>query len=68
MPYGQRWRRYRRMFWQHFYPKAVAEYRPVQQSVARNFIRKLLDDPARFKEHLRQYVTSSATIVRSNTF
>ncbi|KAM5539479.1 hypothetical protein V8D89_006931 [Ganoderma adspersum] len=62
MPYGPRWRRHRRAFWQHFYPAATKKYYATQKQSARVFLRKLLDDPADLYDHIRY--TFSATIVK----
>ncbi|RPD62673.1 CyP450 monooxygenase [Lentinus tigrinus ALCF2SS1-7] len=62
MPYGQRWRRHRRAFWQHFLPASSLRYVPLQERSARLFLRKLLDDPSRLCEHIRY--TFMATIVK----
>ncbi|KAI8974876.1 cytochrome P450 [Trametes punicea] len=42
--YDDQWRTMRRLFWQHFQPSAVQNYRPIQQREARRFLRKLLED------------------------
>ena len=56
MPYGQHWRRHRRLFWQHFHPGVISKYNAVQQDVSRAFLGKLLTSPERLEEHIRQYV------------
>lgn len=56
MPYGQNWRRHRRLFWQHFHPGVISEYHAVQRDVSGLFLDKLLASPERFEEHIRQYV------------
>lgn len=53
MPYGDRWRRHRRAFWQHFRPQAIIEYQAVQRTMAGKFLLKVLQNPTRFKEHIR---------------
>ncbi len=53
MPYGDRWRRHRRAFWQYFRPQAGIEYRAVQRAMAGRFLRKVLRTPHELKEHLR---------------
>ncbi|KAI0770060.1 cytochrome P450 [Fomes fomentarius] len=42
IPYGQRWRSYRRAIWQYFHPDAINKYYP-----------KLLDNPEDFRKHIR---------------
>ncbi|RDX45824.1 cytochrome P450 [Lentinus brumalis] len=53
MPYGQRWRRHRRAFWQHFNQGAAVAYWPAQRASAHQFLWKLLRDASRFREHIR---------------
>ena len=57
MAYGQDWRRYRRLFWQHFHPGVVSKYYGVQRDESRQFLSKLLSCPERLEEHIRQYVS-----------
>ena len=52
MGYGQRWRDYRRAFWQHFHPGAIHDYRSVQLAAVRTFIVKLLHDPENLRRHI----------------
>ncbi|KAI0659605.1 CyP450 monooxygenase [Cubamyces menziesii] len=42
--YGDDWRRVRRLFWQHFQPSAVGQFKLVQQREAHDLLRRLLDD------------------------
>ncbi|KAL7277161.1 hypothetical protein ACG7TL_009007 [Trametes sanguinea] len=42
--YDDEWRRMRRLFWHHFQPSAVVQYRPVQQREARSLLQALLED------------------------
>ncbi|KAI0712492.1 cytochrome P450 [Earliella scabrosa] len=53
MPYGQHWRRHRRLFWQHFHPGVISKYHGVQQEVSGQFLNKLLANPERLEEHIR---------------
>ncbi len=53
MPYGQNWRRHRRLFWQQFHPGVVSKYHAVQENVSLLFLSKLLTNPERFEEHIR---------------
>ncbi len=53
MPYGTRWRRHRRVFWQHFYPAAIEKYHAAQSQSARVFLRKLLADTTDLREDIR---------------
>ncbi|KAI1791791.1 cytochrome P450 [Ganoderma leucocontextum] len=62
MPYGQRWRRHKRAFWQYFNPGAIPSYQPIQRSGAHRFLNKLLKAPSELREHIR--FTFSAAIVK----
>ncbi|TEB29676.1 cytochrome P450 [Coprinellus micaceus] len=53
MPYGNRWRQYRRAFHQHFNQLAIPRYHPIMQEEASIFLGKLKDDPAQWVTHLR---------------
>ena len=53
MPYGSWWRRHRRAFWQHFLPASIATHVSAQKGYAQMFLRKLLADPSRLREHIR---------------
>ncbi|KAI0373687.1 CyP450 monooxygenase [Pilatotrama ljubarskyi] len=59
MPYGQPWRRHRRLFWQHFHPGVVSKYHPIQRDASSRFLRKLLANPARIEDHIRYTFASS---------
>ncbi|KAJ8463881.1 hypothetical protein ONZ51_g9969 [Trametes cubensis] len=62
MPYGERWKRHRRGFWQHFHPGVVSKYHAAQNVQVRKFLAKLLQDPSRVKEHIR--FNFSATMLK----
>ncbi|KAM5536771.1 hypothetical protein V8D89_009489 [Ganoderma adspersum] len=62
MPYGQRWRRYRRHFWQHFTSRAIEQYRPVTRAAAHQFLARLIERPSQFKSHVRY--TFLATVLK----
>ncbi|KAI0352607.1 CyP450 monooxygenase [Trametes cingulata] len=62
MPYGQRWRRHRRTFWQQFHRGVLPEYYPKQRALAHRFLMKLLESPSRLKDHIRY--TFSATMFK----
>ncbi|KAI0769932.1 cytochrome P450 [Fomes fomentarius] len=59
MPYGQNWRRHRRLFWQQFHPGVVFKYHAVQEEVSLQFLSKLLINPERFEEHIRHSFAAS---------
>ncbi|KAI8996324.1 CyP450 monooxygenase [Trametes punicea] len=42
--YGDRWRRVRRLIWQHFHPNALSQYRATQQVESRRFLRRLYEE------------------------
>ena len=57
LPYGDRFRRYRRFFHSVIGSNALMRpYRPMQEMQTRQFLRKVLKDPDQLQEHLRQYV------------
>ncbi|KAH9889950.1 cytochrome P450 [Cubamyces lactineus] len=61
MRYGERWRSHRRMFWQHFSPDKIVNYRPVQRATTYTFLNKVLSNPANWKR-LAQYVVTASTM------
>ena len=56
MPYGAKWRRYRKAFHEHFQPNIVPNYQPIQLEATKSFLRRLLATPDDFMDHIRQYV------------
>ncbi|KAI0754760.1 cytochrome P450 [Daedaleopsis nitida] len=46
LPYGPRWRLYRRTFWQHFRPVALSKYHWLQENGARRLLTRLLSPPS----------------------
>ncbi|KAM5539416.1 hypothetical protein V8D89_006868 [Ganoderma adspersum] len=63
IPYGQWWRRHRRMFWQRFHPGVVSKQFPLQEEATRKLLLRLLDTPEHFQEHVRY--TLSASMIKS---
>lgn len=55
-PYGKFWRKSRRMFHQEFRHDAVKNLHPEQLKARDELLRRLLDTPERWMEHLRQCV------------
>ena len=53
MPYGQWWRRHRRIFWQYFHPGALPKYQDVLEQGAHRLLSRLLTTPENFEEHIR---------------
>ncbi|KAI0350830.1 cytochrome P450 [Trametes cingulata] len=60
--YTEEWRRHRKAFHQLFHQNVIPDYRPSQIMQTRRFLRKLLDDPAKFVPHIRHLF--GATIMR----
>lgn len=56
MPYGDRWRKHRRIFHQYFRPTASETFRPIQAKKVQDLIFNLLDSPEQFLDHLKTYV------------
>ena len=54
MPYGDTWRRHRRLFHNHFNPSASLIYRDVQMKEAHSLLRSLVDNPEDFARHIRR--------------
>ncbi|KAI0357528.1 cytochrome P450 [Trametes cingulata] len=58
MRYGPFWRRHRRAFWQHFHPGVLSKYLPVQRTIARKFLVKLLEKPGEYRNLIRYNFTA----------
>lgn len=56
MEYGDRWRLHRRFFHQTFRGEAVHRFMPLQHRKVCQLLRRLLDSPDRFSEHIFEYV------------
>lgn len=54
MPYNSEWKEGRRMMHEHLNVKAAQEYRPQIMDEAHEVCRRLLENPDKFMEHLRQ--------------
>lgn len=54
MKYGDVWRRHRRTFHQYFRPDAVATYQSVQLKSTHALLRRLVETPDKFRDHVRQ--------------
>ncbi|KAH9929109.1 cytochrome P450 [Epithele typhae] len=59
MPYGQRWRDHRRVFWQYFHRDSVRAHHSTQRAVTHLLLDKLLTSPSEFKTHTRKAFTAS---------
>lgn len=53
-PYGDRFRKQRRLMWQHFNPQAVVSFRPKQEEKSRYYLNSLLDSPEDFLKHVNR--------------
>ncbi|KAH9929014.1 cytochrome P450 [Epithele typhae] len=58
--YGEEWRRHRRAIHQYFNAGAVAQYAKSQKLETHRLVRRLIDDPEHFRNHLRHFFGSSA--------
>jgi cytochrome P450 len=52
-PYNEWWKSSRKVFHKHFQPSAVPQFRPKKIKAAHGFLRKLIDAPDRFHEHMQ---------------
>ncbi|KAI0826821.1 CyP450 monooxygenase [Trametes gibbosa] len=59
MPYGQQWRRHRRLFWQHFHPGVISKYHSYQREASSKFLQKLFTTPEALEDHIRYAFASS---------
>jgi len=63
LPYGDRFRRYRRFFHGLIGSNSLMKpYRPMQEQQMRRFLRKVMSDPEQLQEHLRH--TAGSIILR----
>ncbi|KAF8467541.1 cytochrome P450 [Russula ochroleuca] len=53
LPYGPRWRAWRKVFYEHFHPNASRQYRPRELRAARQLLENLLRTPEQYRHHLR---------------
>ncbi|KAF8880416.1 cytochrome P450 [Infundibulicybe gibba] len=56
MPYGDLWRRHRRVLQQSFRKDATAQYEPIQTNKIRQMLRVLLEDPDNLTTHAQTAV------------
>ncbi|KAJ7250828.1 cytochrome P450, partial [Mycena haematopus] len=66
LPLGDRWRRHRRMFQQHFRRDRSRNYHPIQMKKIHQLLLGLLSSPQEFREHIKTraiyYVLLAAAI------
>ncbi|KAJ7704674.1 cytochrome P450 [Mycena metata] len=65
LPYGERWRRQRRMFQQHFRRDASQKYRPIQIQKVHSMLEAFLTSSQEFREHIK---TLAAGIIMSTVY
>ncbi|KAJ7675727.1 cytochrome P450 [Mycena polygramma] len=51
LPYGEKWRQYRRLFHKYFHRDAIVAYRPTQMKKIHDHLRALLSTPEDFNAH-----------------
>ena len=66
-PYGEWWRRHRKVFHTYFNPKAIVAQYPVQRKAVHSLLRSLIDFPTKFEDHATRYAHLS-TMLFSSTF
>lgn len=64
MPYGDVWRRHRRVFQNNFNKKAVQNFEPVQTKKVRELLQGLLRAPEKFEAHSKMYPPFYFTVLR----
>lgn len=55
-PYGDLWRRHRKVFQQNFRKDAIGKYEDIVISKVGNMLRSLMDSPEGFVEHYKSWV------------
>ncbi|KAI0753216.1 cytochrome P450 [Daedaleopsis nitida] len=60
-PYGPRWRKTRRAFYEFMSPNAVVQYRPVGERAVKRYLLRLLDQPDQYREDARHMF--NATVI-----
>ncbi|KAI9443617.1 cytochrome P450 [Lactarius indigo] len=53
LPYGPRWRTWRKVFHEHFHPQASRQYLPRELKATRQLLVNLLCTPSNYRDHLR---------------
>ncbi|KAH8984409.1 cytochrome P450 [Lactarius akahatsu] len=53
LPYGPRWRTWRKVFHEHFHPQATRQYLPRELKATRQLLVNLLRTPNNYRDHLR---------------
>lgn len=63
MNYGPEWRTHRRAFHQQMNSEVIAKYEPLQTNATRDTLRRLLESPKDWDDHLKLYVRQLLTPV-----
>ena len=58
MPYGDRWRKHRRLIQQNFTPRTIVQYQPAQEYEIRKLLEDLRQEPEEFRRHVRRFIAS----------
>ncbi|EGN94698.1 hypothetical protein SERLA73DRAFT_187752 [Serpula lacrymans var. lacrymans S7.3] len=59
MPYGDRFRRHRRLIQDHFSRSMVESFRPIQTQEVHNLLNGLLENPELFSTHIRRFAAGT---------
>ena len=60
MPYGDRFRKHRRLISQVLNLQAVVQFRGLQTSVAQRLLKDLLSEPEKFEHHILRFAAQLA--------
>jgi hypothetical protein len=63
VPYGSRWRTWRKVFHEYFHSNASLQYRPRELKAARHLLENILRTPEDYRHHIRLSVASLSSIV-----
>ncbi|KAM0790540.1 hypothetical protein ACM66B_003409 [Microbotryomycetes sp. NB124-2] len=66
MPYGDLWRRQRKLLHQLTSPKAAASYEPIQEQESAQIVRDMIKDPKGYWGHCQRYAGSTIMQVGFN--
>jgi len=62
MPYGEEWKERRKLFTRYFHPSNPKVYQLRELEYTHKIVRRLLDSPEKFMEHLRLWVLGGRAI------
>ena len=68
LPYGPRWRTWRKVFHEHFHPNASRQYQPRELKAARQLLENLLRTPEHYRHHLRLSVAPFLSLAVDQRF